>query len=368
MNYLPKNLALIAILLPILLVAQKKDTIWRPLNLVINNSFESHIDSTKSFNREEHPSKALGWSVPNKSLPSIFSTDTKGHIYSSGESWLFKARTGKNVAGLNIYHANRDYIQGTLIKPLEVGKKYYFAFFVHYHCSSTNNIGIVFLPSKVSLDSNSRIPLIPATYQKELIPYKTQLKSEWQLVKDSFIAQMSFKHFIIGNFFADEETKTEKGVQGHYCAYIDDVAVWKAQNQPTYNISSKKDGENWLQNSAFVIPKNVAINLSNIYFNFNSAELNSRSNITLDSLVDKMRLVATIKIRINGHTSSEGNTDSKQKLSEKRAISVKNYLIAHGIDSNRITSAGLGDSQPIAPNDTEDNKKYNRRVEFIRTE
>lgn len=352
-------------------LAQKKDTVWRATNLVVNFSFETPIDSTKPFLVVDSISKAIGWSTPNQSNPLIYSTDKKGYIYDpNGSLWDFKARTGKSVAGLDIYTDKRDYIQGSLISPLVVGKKYYFAFWVHYHCSGANNIGIAFLPNKIKIDSSTRIPLRPATYQKNMTPYSNSEKSTWTLVRDSFIAQKPFQSFIIGNFFTDAETTVQLGAYNHFFAYIDDVAVWEARVQPTTTPLeiSQVERKAWEMNEAIVTAKNVAITLNEVYFSLNSADLDTRSYITLDSLVYKMKLVNTMKIQILGHTSSDGSTESNLKLSEKRALAVKNYLISKGIEANRLTSQGVGEKQPIVPNDTEENKNRNRRVEFVRLE
>lgn len=367
-----KTLVLVLLSLPIYLAAQNKDTVvnnWRPINLVLNGSFETPKDSTKANGLFESADKALGWTIPNQSQPRVYSTGTKGFIYDpNGTEWSFKARSGKHVAGLNIYKTKRDYIQGTLTTPLVVGKKYYFAFWVHYHCSGANNIGIAFLPSKISLDSSARIPLEPATYQKNVVPYSNEAKSVWTLVRDSFIAQMPFQTFVIGNFFSDEETKLEKTGFNHFFAYIDDVAVWEARVQPTKDNTTDKEKENWKRNLTVVIPINVAITLNDVFFPYNSAILEPRSSVTLDSLVEKLNLVKTMRIHIMGHTSSEGSDELNLKLSEKRAEAVMDYLIKHGIANTRLSAEGLGKTMPIATNETEEGRKQNRRVVFVRIE
>lgn len=367
-----RTLLLILLSLPKLLSAQKKDTVapsWRPINLVLNSSFEIPLDTTKPFGLFEPAEKALGWTIPNKSQPHVYSTSAKGFIYDpNGTEWSFKARSGKNVVGLNIYKSKRDYVQGSLTTPLVVGKKYYFAFWVHYHCSGANNIGITFLPSKINLDSNTRIPLEPATYQKNIVPYSNEAKSVWTLVRDSFIAQMPFQSFIIGNFFSDEETKLEQTRYNHFFAYIDDVAVWEARVQPTNDNTSQTEKENWKRNLAVIIPTNVAITLNDVFFPYNSAVLEPRSSVTLDSLVEKMNLVKTMRIHIMGHTSSEGSDELNLKLSQKRAEAVMEYLIKQGIANTRLSAEGLGKTMPIASNETEEGRKQNRRVVFVRIE
>jgi outer membrane protein OmpA-like peptidoglycan-associated protein len=66
---------------------------------------------------------------------------------------------------------------------------------------------------------------------------------------------------------------------------------------------------------------------------------------------------------IEGHTDSVGSKATNQKLSERRANAVRDYLIANGIDANRLTAAGYGEDKPIASNATRAGRAENRRVE-----
>jgi OOP family OmpA-OmpF porin len=74
------------------------------------------------------------------------------------------------------------------------------------------------------------------------------------------------------------------------------------------------------------------------------------------------------KISIEGHTDSDGSYNYNLKLSDDRSASVMKYLTDHGIDAGRLASRGFGESKAIAPNDTEEGKEKNRRVEFLITE
>ena len=71
-----------------------------------------------------------------------------------------------------------------------------------------------------------------------------------------------------------------------------------------------------------------------------------------------------VKIEVNGHTNSVGSAGANKQLSEQRAHSVVAYLGQHGVATQRVTAAGFGDTQPIAPNDSEANRAKNRRIEF----
>ena len=69
-------------------------------------------------------------------------------------------------------------------------------------------------------------------------------------------------------------------------------------------------------------------------------------------------------VRIEGHTDNVGGEAFNRKLSEGRAASVRAWLVKHGVDASRLTSAGFGQTRPVDSNDTEDGRRNNRRVEF----
>jgi len=70
------------------------------------------------------------------------------------------------------------------------------------------------------------------------------------------------------------------------------------------------------------------------------------------------------RLRIEGHTDSDGNEANNQRLSEARARSVMAWLVEHGVEPNRLTAVGCGSRDPIYPNDTAEHKQRNRRTEF----
>ena len=86
---------------------------------------------------------------------------------------------------------------------------------------------------------------------------------------------------------------------------------------------------------------------------------------TLDKVVEVLKANKDVKIEIGGHTDAVGSATYNQKLSEARALSVRQYLIQHGVDPARLVSRGYGESKPIAPNTTREGRSQNRRIEFI---
>lgn len=101
-----------------------------------------------------------------------------------------------------------------------------------------------------------------------------------------------------------------------------------------------------------------------IHFDTNKATLSATAKTNLEKLVPVFNNYENTNIVIYGYTDSTGNIDYNQKLSERRANSVKEYLAIKGIENARFTTKGLGVEDPIATNETEEGRRKNRRVEF----
>lgn len=115
-----------------------------------------------------------------------------------------------------------------------------------------------------------------------------------------------------------------------------------------------------------VIPlkEGTEVRLRDVYFGFNSSELETSSQKELERLVELLRANPGIEIEIAAHTDDVGSSKFNQKLSEKRAKKIADYLTEKGIEKKRLKAKGYGKSQPVVPNDTEENRAKNRRVEF----
>jgi len=104
--------------------------------------------------------------------------------------------------------------------------------------------------------------------------------------------------------------------------------------------------------------------LDNVTFNLNSSYLTKESYPQLDNVIAFMKLNPNIHIRIVGHTDSIASPKYNQWLSERRAMSVYDYLLTKGIYGDRMVYVGFGEKVPIADNATEAGRATNRRVEF----
>ena len=112
------------------------------------------------------------------------------------------------------------------------------------------------------------------------------------------------------------------------------------------------------------IQKDASVVLENIFFATNKSTLEKASGVELQKLVKYMASNATLRIRIEGHTDSDGDEAANMKLSQERSESVRSYLISNGIAADRIEAQGFGETQPIAPNTTPEGKAKNRRTAF----
>lgn len=113
------------------------------------------------------------------------------------------------------------------------------------------------------------------------------------------------------------------------------------------------------------IEKGKSVVLENIFFAFDSFELDPKSDNEIDRLVSFLKDNPDIEIEIVGHTDNIGSEKRNRVLSENRALSVKKALVAKGIDPSRLVAKGLGMSAPVASNATEEGRQLNRRVECV---
>ena len=95
-----------------------------------------------------------------------------------------------------------------------------------------------------------------------------------------------------------------------------------------------------------------------------SAKLLPGASETLRTVVSAMKADKSIKVEVGGHTDSVGSDAKNQALSEKRAKSVKDFLVKEGIEAGRLSTKGYGETAPVDSNDTKEGRANNRRVAF----
>ena len=147
-----------------------------------------------------------------------------------------------------------------------------------------------------------------------------------------------------------------------------DIKIQSIGDEIEYNtleIPAVKPGE-FFQEAELVIEYDpgTTFSFTNLQFETAKADLKPASYVHLKNLVEIMKRKPDFKVQIAGHTDSDGEESANQLLSQKRAESVKNYLISQGIAANRIVARGFGESNPIADNASAQGKAQNRRTEI----
>ena len=249
----------------------------------------------------------------------------------------------------------KEYLQIKLKEPIKQGEEYYLEFWVQTLANgvNTNNIGMTFSDVEIQDDSEYGIYYFtPQINEKNIVDNTI---NNWHQIKGTVRSDGNYDYIIIGNFFSDDETLTTKKTgdidYGYYM--IDDVLVQPIQ----------KDASKGISNSKLVVGNKVQLN--NILFEIDKATLLPSSFSELDQLTNILKENTKISIQINGHTDQRGDKAYNLDLSQKRAQAVVDYIAAKGISTNRLSSKGFGESQPINLEGTSDGQAINRRVEII---
>jgi len=119
----------------------------------------------------------------------------------------------------------------------------------------------------------------------------------------------------------------------------------------------------------FVVVTDCEVKITQqIHFEYNKDKIRPESFPILDAVVEVLQKNPDIKLEVQGHTDNRGGAAYNKNLSNRRAASVRKYLLGKGITESRLTSMGYGFDRPLVDNSTDQNRALNRRVQFIRTE
>jgi peptidoglycan-associated lipoprotein len=105
--------------------------------------------------------------------------------------------------------------------------------------------------------------------------------------------------------------------------------------------------------------------LSTIYFDYDQASINTNSRKTLAANAEWIKSNTNVALQIEGHCDARGTVEYNIALGERRALSVKNYLVSLGVDGKRLSVISYGKERPMAQGDTEDAYTKNRRANFV---
>ncbi|MFN0036782.1 MAG: OmpA family protein [Saprospiraceae bacterium] len=373
-------------------------------NLVVNGGFE------------RQPARRAGvWQVPPK--PCQFA-GTSDIVNTSSEGWqTFDVQTpdllvwdsvsrcptfpkphkGQRMMGLIMYHPFQDgqfafdyheLIQGTLAKPLEKGKTYRLSFWAYTNDSLGSqhlnkvygrttgirptlcgNFGFYFSDSKINTRENFMTSQLDFAVRPQVnLAQIVETAGAWRKISLAFKADRSdYKHFLFGNFFSDAVTPINMGDEERM--QLDEtnqtLVFWKKTKRIAYYL---------FDDFAIVADENAAIEQSllvekkyilqdALLFDFGKADLRPEAEAALDKLAQVLLKNPTLRFEIGGHTDNIGDEASNQTLSELRAQNVHKALIAKSVTAAQLSWRGYGKTLPAAPNDTDEGRQKNRRVE-----
>ncbi len=135
-------------------------------------------------------------------------------------------------------------------------------------------------------------------------------------------------------------------------------------NQTVVETNITTEANNTEEHTLIETEINKAMTFGNINFENNQVNLTTNSLDTLVKIATILKEHSNVTIEIGGHTDNVGSANYNLKLSQKRVDNVKSVLIKQGIEQNRITSIGYGETRPLVPNESKANREKNRRVEF----
>lgn len=112
-------------------------------------------------------------------------------------------------------------------------------------------------------------------------------------------------------------------------------------------------------------PPKEKLTLRGVHFDYNKADIRPEDEALLDEAADTLNAHPSVTIYVDGYCDATGTDDYNQKLAQQRAQAVANYLVGKGVDRNRLIARGFGRTHFVAPNDTDDGRAQNRRVELV---
>ncbi len=191
--------------------------------------------------------------------------------------------------------------------------------------------------------------------QKNNDPVKANIRFE----KDAEVLKIGQTHSEYGEY------RTQLATGGKYILHVSAEGFLATTDSVELEEIIIEDTEVYKDLFLKPIEVGLSVRLNNIFFDYNKTTLRPESFPELDRVVEMMEQNPELKIEIGGHTDSRGSDDYNQQLSQGRAEAVREYLLQHLVEAERVTATGYGETQPEVDNDTEENMQINRRVAFV---
>lgn len=343
-------------------------------NLVPNGSFEDYLICPGSYSLNPAEFRVISWRSINTGSPDYFNTCSEGEA-AVPYNWagVSEAYEGHGYAGIYTWMNGekdyREYLHCKLSEQLIKDSLYHIEFrykLSSYSKFSIDRIGLLLSDSLVSFSNDLSLNLKP-TFSFIQDSALTPNTGAWEIASANYQAKGDEQYLTIGNFFNNQNTnfyhiqfrpESQAMLANSAYYYIDDVKVVPEFSQPIplEDLQPAFAGEETRLNTIYV--------LKNIQFEFNRSTLMPVSYVDLDKVVTYMVNNPGVHVRLGGHTDDIGNNEYNSILSGNRAKSAAAYLGSKGIDQNRISTFGYGETRPLVEDLNEEARQINRRVEI----
>jgi outer membrane protein OmpA-like peptidoglycan-associated protein len=349
-------------------------------NLVPNGSFENFTHCPEEYEMDPQITTVNNWNSPTKGTPDYFNSGS----YKCGVpyNWVGNAPAFDGNAYMGIIAcmrqidknqiAYREYLRVELSDTLQKGINYYASMQIRLGQScvvSCNGLGMFFSEIPLSSHSSHNYPVkADVVFNDNTI---ISNKEGWTKVCGLFMARGGEKYLLIGNFLSNQELKYKEwdenlistpNISPMAYYFIDDVKVKVFSDTTNYYCEGLEKDLPVVFEGKINSKKRMV--LEKLYFETDKAIILKESYRELDQLAYELRKNTTIKLAIYGYTDNVGTKEYNQKLSENRALAVRNYLLEKGVSKFRMSYIGFGDLKPIANNDSDEERQLNRRVEI----
>jgi len=300
------------------------------------------------------------------------------------------AHGGEHFVSIIAGHAKKPYyrtfVRSRILCGLRKNHTYELRFYIKSLHPILDSIGVYFTSYDFLFEREPYKKITPTLYLKDAVQ-KPSKSSLWQQIIFQYKATGTESFITFGNFSkADITGPTGLNRENNYFVLLDDVSLrptdvseqlcsdWKNTMKDIYAQDERheylgreiKESKNkplqTIRTSITQIQKIDTLVLPDVLFATNSFNLTSEANKVLDSFIISTKKLIVDSIQVHGHTDNRGSYTSNEILSQKRALSVLDYLQPHF--NRNIQANGWGSSKPVADNNTPGGRQRNRRVEI----
>lgn len=342
-------------------------------NLVVNPSFEEKNGCPLDYTQIQLTHLA-SWKQLGSGTPDYFNACSKSAGVPNNVFGSEAASNGQAYAGLVTFTQGkrnyREYLCSQLTRPLVAGELICIEVNISAAdlCSYYSDGFGVLISSEEPKQKGQECLDIAATVENPRLFLLDQFDG-WVKMGNMYKATGGEKFITLGNFKRDGQTnvlrRTVPGQRiGDYSyLYVDDVVV-----KPIKSKSECSCENEILESLVFDPPLQLSqydeIRLDDILFDFDKSLLSDTAKIELDDVYMLLRKNRSMYLEVQGHTDNKGQDEYNVGLSKKRADSVVSYLTKKGIDASRLQIKYFGATKPAEPNESEEGRAKNRRVEF----